>query len=186
MALIEHGKLAEDIWHDTDDFADAQALAPMGPIIVDLDTWRRHRDEILALDSPVGLRLQPGQTPDLVASDLHHFDLIALEFAKFTDGRAYSQARLLRERHGFKGKLRAVGDVLRDQLTFMLRCGFDSFQVATDSRAAAILEAVDEFAHWYQLALDRSATIPSLRRAAGATEAAGETGATGVAATCAY
>jgi len=185
MALIKHGKLADDIWHDTDDFADAQALAPMGPIIVGLDTWRQHRDELLALaensGGRIGLRLQPGQTPDLVASDLHHFDLIALEFAKFTDGRAYSQARLLRERHGFKGELRAVGDVLRDQLTFMLRCGFDSFLVATDSRAAAILAAVDEFAHWYQPALDRGATIPALRR-----QANGGARESGCAATWAY
>ena len=173
MALIKHGKLADDIWHGTDNFADAQALAPMGPIIVDLDTWRQHGAEIREFAGPIGLRLQPGQTPDLVASDLHHFDLIALEFAKFTDGRAYSQARLLRERHGFKGELRAVGDVLRDQLTFMLRCGFDSFQLATDARAAAILEAVDEFAHWYQPALDRAATIPRLRRTS---EAPAETG----------
>ncbi|MDP6691692.1 MAG: DUF934 domain-containing protein, partial [Alphaproteobacteria bacterium] len=106
----------------------------------------------------------PGQTPDLVATDLHRFGVIALEFAKFTDGRAYSQARLLRERHGYKGEIRAVGEVLRDQLTFMLRCGFDSFSLATPQQARTILEAVDDFAHWYQPAPDGRATIPTLRR----------------------
>ncbi len=180
MALIKHGKLVDDIWHETDDFADVTTL---GPVIVDLDTWRRHGAEILALGGRLGLRLKPGQTPDLIAADLHHFDLIALEFAKFTDGRAYSQARLLRERHGFTGELRASGDVLRDQLSFMLRCGFDSFSVATDHQAMAILEAVNEFAHWYQPALDRAATIPNLRRRA---RAASNDAASGCAATWAY
>ncbi len=165
MALIKNGRLVDDVWHETDDFAEVQALAPLGPVIMDLDTWRQHKLAILDLGSRIGLRLGPGQTPDLVAADLHHFDLIALEFAKFTDGRAYSQARLLRERHGFKGELRAVGDVLRDQLSFMLRCGFDSFSVASDDRAKSILAAVEEFAHWYQPALDGGATIPTLRRA---------------------
>ncbi|MBL6955189.1 MAG: DUF934 domain-containing protein [Alphaproteobacteria bacterium] len=164
MALIKHGRLVEDIWHDTDDLADAQALAPLGPVIVSLETWQQHRDTILALGGVIGLRLAPGQTPDLVAADIHRFELITLEFAKFTDGRAYSLARLLRERHGFKGELRAVGQVLRDQLTFMLRCGFDSFSVDTQRHAQAILDTTAAFAHWYQPALDGGTTIPALRR----------------------
>ena len=175
MPLIKHGRLVEDRWHETDDFAEVQTLAPLGPVIVSLDVWRQHKDAILAFDGPIGLRLAPGQTPDLAAADLHRFEVIALEFATFTDGRAYSQARLLRGRHGFKSELRASGDILRDQLTFMLRCGFDSFLVATDHQAEAILEAVEEFAHWYQPALDQGATIPALRRrihgAAGASTA---------------
>jgi len=186
MPLIKHGKLVEDTWHDTDDFADVQALASMGPVIIGLEIWQQHRDAILALGGRIGLRLAPGQTPDLVAGDLHRFDLIALEFAKFTDGRAYSQARLLRERHGFTGELRAVGEVLRDQLTYMLRCGFDSFSVATERQAQTILDAVAEFAHWYQPALDEMATIPALRRRAAANPVATGPSASGCAATWAY
>ncbi|MBT3372108.1 MAG: DUF934 domain-containing protein [Rhodospirillaceae bacterium] len=167
MPLIKHGRLVEDRWHETDDFAEVQTLAPLGPVIVSLDVWRQHKDAILAFDGPIGLRLAPGQTPDLAAADLHRFEVIALEFATFTDGRAYSQARLLRQRHGYKGELRAVGEVLRDQLTFMLRCGFDSFSLATAQQAQALLEAVEEFAHWYQPALDGRATIPALRRGSG-------------------
>ena len=101
-----------------------------------------------------------------------------MEFAKFTDGRAYSQARLLRQRHGYKGEVRAVGEVLRDQLTFMLRCGFDSFSLATEQQAQALLEAVEEFAHWYQPALDGRATIPALRRHAPKDAEAGNSGCT--------
>jgi len=186
MPLIEHGKLVEDTWHDTDDFADVQALASMGPVIIGLEIWQQHRDAILALGGRTGLRMAPGQTPDLVAGDLHRLNLIALEFAKFTDGRAYSQARLLRERHGFTGELRAVGEVLRDQLTCMLRCGFDSFSVATERQAQTILDAVAEFAHWYQPALDEMATIPTLRRRAAANPVATGPGASGCAATWAY
>lgn len=173
MPLIKHGTLVEDIWHETDDFADVQTLAPLGPVIVTLNVWRQHRAAILAYDGRLGLRLAPGQTPDLVAADLHHFELVELEFAKFTDGRAYSHARLLRERHGFKGELRAVGEVLRDQLSFMLRCGFDAFSLETDQQAEALLAAVDEFAYWYQPApgtsgrLDHRSTIPALRQGAG-------------------
>ncbi len=186
MPLIKHGKLVDDIWHDADDFAEVQALASLGPVIIGLEIWQQHRDAILALGGRTGLRLAPGQTPDLVAADLHRFDLIALEFAKFTDGRAYSQARLLRERHGFTGELRAVGEVLRDQLTFMLRCGFDSFSVATERQAQTILDAVAEFAHWYQPALDGNATIPALRRQAMAAPAAAGPAAAACAATWAY
>lgn len=186
MALIKHGKLVEDTWHDADDFTDVQALAPLGPVIVGLEVWQQHRDAILALGGAIGLRLAPGQTPDLVAADLHHFTLIALEFAKFTDGRAYSQARLLRQRHGFKGELRAVGEVLRDQLTFMLGCGFDSFSVATERQAQTILDVVAEFAHWYQPALDGEITIPGLRRRVLANPEATEPASVGSAATWAY
>ena len=82
MALIKHGRLVDDIWHHTDDFADVQTLAPLGPVIVDLETWRRHGAEILALGGRIGLRLTPGQTPDQIAADLRHFDLIALEPAE--------------------------------------------------------------------------------------------------------
>jgi len=186
MPLIKHGKSVEGTWHDTDDFADVQALASMGPVIIGLEIWQQHRDAILALGGRIGLRMAPGQTPDLVAGDLHRLNLIALEFAKFTDGRAYSQARLLRERHGFTGELRAVGEVLRDQLTYMLRCGFDSFSVATERQAQTILDAVAEFAYWYQPALDEMATIPTLRRRAAANPVATGPSASGCAATWAY
>ena len=69
------------------------------------------------------------QSPELIADDVQRFALVALEFPKFRDGRAYSYARLLRERYGFKGELRAVGDVLLEQLFFMLRTGFDAFEL---------------------------------------------------------
>jgi uncharacterized protein (DUF934 family) len=67
-----------------------------------------------------------------IADDLEHFQVIALNFPAFTDGRHYSSARLLRDRYGYKGEMRAIGDVLRDQLFYMRRCGFDAFAVRPD------------------------------------------------------
>ena len=88
---------------------------------------------------------------------------MVLEFPTFTDGRAYSYARTLRERYGYAGEVRATGDVLRDQLAFMQRAGFDAFELADAVDAGAALAAFDEFDGWYQRAVDRRATVPDLR-----------------------
>src|SRR3546814_6954056 len=96
----------------------------------DLERLRGHNGRL-------GLRLKSDQSPAGIAEDLGHFQLVALEFPRFGDGRAYSYARLLRERSGFKGELRAVGNVLRDQFLFMLRCGFDAFEVANENAVDA-------------------------------------------------
>ena len=91
-----------------------------------------------------------------IAKDLSGFDVIILEFPQFTDGRAYSQARLLRDRLGYAGEIRARGGVLRDQLYFMARCGFDAFEFS-DAKAAD--EALREFSFAYQAAADGIAPI---------------------------
>ena len=93
---------------------------------------------------------------------LGHLALIALEFPKFRDGRAYSQARLLREQYGFRGTLRATGDVLRDQFQFLVRAGFDSFDVKKPADAAAFAKSVARFSVVYQPGADGS--LPALRR----------------------
>ena len=89
--------------------------------------------------------------------------MIALEFPTFKDGRAYSTARLLRERHGFRGELRAVGNVLRDQLSFMHRCGFNAFEVDGDDAAEKLREALAEVGACYQWTGDRRTTAARLR-----------------------
>jgi uncharacterized protein (DUF934 family) len=123
MPLIKNDKLIEDSWVAAND---DEPLPLAEAIIVSLERWQAARGELLSRNGRLGLRLKSDQSPVLVAEDLEHFDLIALEFPKFKDGRAYSYARLLRERYGYKGELRAVGEVLRDQLIFMHRCGFDA------------------------------------------------------------
>ena len=126
MALIKNGELVTSSFVDA---SAAEAIPPAGPVIVSLQQWKAHRDDLLARGTPLGIRLHSDQSPELIAADVPHFALVALEFPKFRDGRAYSYARLLRERYGFKGELRAVGEVLLEQLFFMLRTGFDAFEL---------------------------------------------------------
>lgn len=162
MPLLKDGQAIDDPWAALPEPApeeDGTTLPALGvDLIVTLDQWREKREALLQRNGRLGLRLRSDQSPAEIVSDLEHFDLIALEFPKFTDGRAYSYARLLRERHGFSGELRAVGNVLRDQLFFMLRCGFDSFEVAGHESVAAWHDAISEVTVLYQPAGNRPAT----------------------------
>lgn len=160
MPLVKNGAVVQDPWTAV---ATAEELDRSGPILVPLALWREHRDRLAGRAGPVGVRLASAESPALIADDLDRLDLVALEFPKFTDGRAYSYARLLRERYGFTGEIRAIGNVLRDQLAFMLRCGFDA--VEADARAAEGWQAATTaFSAWYQPAADGSAPIPARRR----------------------
>jgi phosphoadenosine phosphosulfate reductase len=153
MALIKHGLLSENDWKF---LADDEALPPAGPVVVSLERWQREQNELLARSAPLGIKLKAGEHPSAIAEHVSRFALIALEFPKFTDGRAYSYARLLRERYGYKGELRAIGQVLRDQLLFMHRCGFDAFEVAKGDAVEQWLKAIAEFDIVYQPAADGS------------------------------
>ena len=165
MPLIKNDKLIEDSWVAAND---DEPLPLAEAIIVSLERWQASRGELLARNGRLGLRLKSDQSPVLVAEDLEHFDLIALEFPKFKDGRAYSYARLLRGRYGYKGELRAVGEVLRDQLIFMHRCGFDAFEVANDEALDGWRKAAREISVWYQPGTDRRPWVANLRHAAAA------------------
>jgi uncharacterized protein (DUF934 family) len=160
MALVKNGELF------TSSFVDAsgmEAVPPAGPVIVSLEQWKANRDGLLARGTPLGIRLHSDQPPELIAADLAHFAVIALEFPKFRDGRAYSYARLLRERYGYKGELRAVGEVLLEQLFFMLRVGFDVFDVQSADPPGDYRTALADFSVWYQPAADGRATAMQLR-----------------------
>src|SRR6185295_4709943 len=160
MALIKDGKLV------TDTFVDAsglEVLPPAGAVLVTYDQWQAQRAALLARGTPLGVRLHSDQPPELIAADLPHFALVALEFPKFRDGRAYSYARLLRERYGFKGELRAVGDVLLEQLFFMLRTGFNAFEIQSDDPLGAYRTALGDLTVWYQPTGDGRSTAIQLR-----------------------
>lgn len=160
-SVIERRRIVEDRWQHAADDADL----PAGPVIVSLARWRRERKALLERGEPVGVRLPNTASVADLAEDLPLLDLVALEFPKFADGRAYSQARLLRERHGYRGQIRAVGDVLRDQLLFMARCGFDAFELRADRDPEDALAAFGEFTDSYQPAADQPQ--PLCRRARG-------------------
>ncbi len=168
MPLIKNDALVVDRWAT---LADDQPLPDLEPPIVSLERWRRDREALLRRNRPVGLRLTADQPPSLVADDLERLDVIALEIPKFTDGRAYSTARLLRERYGFLGEIRAVGNVLRDQLVAMARCGFDAFEVADASLLDGWLAAKREISVTYQPGADRRRPAMALRAKAAASGA---------------
>ncbi len=157
-SVIKNRQIVEDRWQP---IGDEDAL-PVGAVIVSLARWQRERAELLARGGPLGVRLP--NTADLaeLVADLPLLEVVALEFPKFSDGRAYSQARLLRERHGYRGEIRAVGDVLRDQLFFMARCGFDAFEPRADRSLEDALMAFGEFSASYQPAADQP--LPPYRR----------------------
>jgi uncharacterized protein (DUF934 family) len=164
MALIKGGQLVEDPFLDV---SAAEAVPAAGPVLVSYKQWQDHRAALTGRGAPLGIRLHSDQSPELIAADIQHFVLVALEFPTFRDGRAYSYARLLRERYGFRGELRAVGDVLLEQLSFMLRTGFDAFELQSDDPLAAYRTALAEFSVWYQPTGDGRPTAIQLRHGKG-------------------
>ncbi|HWN39190.1 MAG TPA: DUF934 domain-containing protein [Gammaproteobacteria bacterium] len=161
MALVKNGELATSSFVDV---SGADAIPAAGPVIVSFDQWKAHRDELLKRGTELGIRLHSDQAPELIAEDLAHFAVVALEFPKFRDGRSYSYARLLRERYGFKGELRAVGEVLLEQLFFMLRVGFDAFDIQSADPLKDYRTALADFSVWYQPTADGRKTAMQLRR----------------------
>ncbi len=161
MPLIRENGVAADPWVFV---ADGEAVPTDRPAIVTLARWQAERNALRLRNLPIGLQLRSDQSPSQVAGDIDRFDVIALEFPKFTDGRAYSAARLLRERYGYTGELRAVGNVLRDQLQFMHRCGFDAFEIVAEDGLEQWHKALAEIAVWYQPAADLRAPVRVLRR----------------------
>ena len=159
--LIKNGAVVEDRWITV---ADDAELSGEWPVIVSLARWRMERDLLTTRNAPVGIRLTSEDALDEIQPDLNHFFLIALDFPTFTDGRPYSTARLLRDRYGFTGELRAVGQVLRDQAQFLVRCGFDAFALRADRNAEEALESLKDFSNCYQAATDQP--LPLFRRRA--------------------
>lgn len=147
MPLIKDGLIAVDPWISLED---ATPMPGTGAVTVSRNRWQTERASLLMRNAPLGLRLANNQPVQAIADDVQRLTLIVLHFPKFTDGRAYSQARLLRERLGYGGELRATGSVLRDQLLFMHRCGFDAFEIDAAEPADIWTKALAEFNHFYQ------------------------------------
>ena len=132
----------------------AKVLLPLTEFREFSGTWQKH----VGADSgrgALGVRLSPADDPSLLANDLDKLALIAVEFPAFADGRGYSAATLLRERYGYKGELRAVGDVLRDQVFLLSRVGFTTFALRDDQNVENALAAFNDFSSYYQHAADR-------------------------------
>ena len=133
--LYKEGQPADDIWRQAPD----EGLAPNGvPVILSLKQWGEQREVLAGRNQLLGLRIEPGEAIDGIVADLGRFSLIALPFPKFADGRSFSKAKMLRDEHAFAGEIRAVGDVLWDQLQLMMRCGFDAFEIGHEPTLKAL------------------------------------------------
>ena len=135
MALWRKDGFAENLWTDV---ADGDAPPPAGAIVVSAQRWSAEREALAGRADPVGVSIAAGKDAIEELKAAADRPLIALSFAKFADGRAFSYAELLRERFGFKGELRAAGDVLLDEIPLMLRCGFDSFEIVNEPTLRAL------------------------------------------------
>jgi uncharacterized protein (DUF934 family) len=133
--------------------SDDQAVPP-GDVIISLTRFQAEGEALLGEGRQVGVRLESDEAVEALAYDLAEIAVVALAFPKFGDGRAYTSARLLRERFNYKGEVRAVGDVLREQAGYMVRCGFDAFEPADGSTVEVWERATHRFRHVYQRASD--------------------------------
>jgi uncharacterized protein (DUF934 family) len=145
--------LAEDPFTSV---ADDREIPP-GDVIISLARFQEHGDRLLSEGRSVGVRLESSEEIEALAYDLPRLAVVALAFPKFGDGRAYTSARLLRERYAFKGEVRAVGDALREQAGFMVRCGFDAFEPADGSTPEDWERAANRYRHVYQRGVDARA-----------------------------
>ncbi|MBS1161935.1 MAG: hypothetical protein H6R15_4354 [Proteobacteria bacterium] len=166
--LIKNQAIALDPWTSlalADGETPETVALPVGQVIFPFAVWQSRRAEILARGTPVGVLLEPADPIEDLAADVDQLALIAVNFPKFVDGRGYSIASLLRQRYGYSGELRAVGDVLHDQLFFMQRVGFDAFALKDGKDAEyALKTAFAPFSETYQVST--SQPQPFFRRRA--------------------
>jgi uncharacterized protein (DUF934 family) len=162
--IIKHRAVVDDDWSvlhlDEGQTADTVAV-PEGKIIVPQAVWLAQR-ETLAARPAIGVWIASSERPEALKDDLDQFAVVAVDFPKFSDGRGYSIAFNLRRRLGYKGELRAIGDVLRDQLFQMARLGFDAFATREDRSIHDALKGFTVFTEVYQASIDQS--LPLFRR----------------------
>lgn len=174
-SIIKNRSVVDDDWHvvraGEDGALPSVDALPSGRVLVPFALWKASREALVAArdQNALGVWLAPDDEPAELAGDLDKIALVGVDFPVFRDGRGYSIARVLRERHGWRGELRALGDVLRDQLDYMARCGFDAFAVRADKDIHDALNAFAELSVRYQGATDNPLPL-FRRRAAGAEE----------------
>jgi uncharacterized protein (DUF934 family) len=159
--LDGRAELAEDAFTAVAD----ETGVPPGDVIVSLARFQQDGERLLSEGRSVGVRVEASEAVEDLAYDLPRLAVVALVFPKYRQGQAYSSATLLRERYGYRGEVRAVGEVLREQARFMVRCGFDAFEPADGSTPEQWAHKVGEFRHVYQRAADHAAPAFEAREA---------------------
>lgn len=164
--LIVDGKVAANDWRllpqsDAETDIAADALAP-GKIILPYKVWQDLKGDLAQRRAEIGVWLDSDESAELVGDAAEALPLIAVHFPAFADGRGFSTGRLLRERYGYTGELRAVGAFMRDQLTYLRRCGFDAFAYEGEQPLTKLLDSLRDFSDSYQAAVDEK--LPLFRR----------------------
>ena len=160
--LVKGGRIVDDSFTL---IADADALPPDGAVIVSLKRFLAEREALLARETPLGVRLDAQESPGSLAEHVHGLSVVVLVMPVFKDGRAFSWARLLRTRLGYKGEIRVTGHFLRDQLAFLTRVGVDAFDLSQNLSVDDIQAALQEISNVYQPSVDGRPTIRDLRAA---------------------
>ena len=180
--IIRDGIIVADDW-TLIAAGDAAGLAslPAGKIIVPLNRWIAEREalteRVATSRAQSGVWIEGAEDAALLADSIDQLALIAVNFPKFTDGRGYSTGALLRSRYGFKGELRAIGDVLRDQLFYLHRAGFNAFAVRAGKNIHDALSALNDFSETYQGAVDQPLPLFKRRSARSSNHSRGNTDA---------
>lgn len=160
MPLVKDGVIVEDTFVR---IVDEQPLPANGAVLLTADRMLVEMTDGAGPDRQVGV-VWPNDRPVLeLTSYLDRLALVALVFPTFRDGRAYTQARLLRDRFGFAGEVRAIGQILRDQFLFLSRAGFDAFDVEKEADAQAFVRTIERYTVFYQAASDRRKSVFALR-----------------------
>jgi uncharacterized protein (DUF934 family) len=152
--ISNNGRIIDDNWRvlDTDVPFEPENMSNYDHTLWPLNIWLEHKDKIRIAPETIriGVWINADETPDELQPFCNVIPVIGIHFPVFSDGRGYSSARILRQRLGYTGELRAFGDVLRDQLNFMVRCGFDTFAVRSDTDAQSAAAGLNDFSLSYQ------------------------------------
>lgn len=164
--LIKNREIIEDKWLLLNDLTPSSTLdaANDADILVPLAYWLDNQEALQTRAGKTGVWLDSQELPSALKDSLSKLAIVAINFPKFADGRGYSIARELRVTMGFDGEIRAIGDVLRDQLFYMARCGFNAFALREDQNLEVSLAAFDTFSDGYQVSADKP--TPLFRRRA--------------------
>lgn len=171
MPLVKQGRLTTDLFVHV---ADGAELPGDGAVLVSAERFLADPEALLRRAGKVGVIWPNNRALDELVPHLDRLATVALVFPTFRDGRAYSQARLLRERYGYDGELRATGQILRDQFVFMTRAGFDAFEVKKDADADAFAATMQRYSVFYQPTGDGRVTALNRRMQLRHSESAGQ------------
>jgi uncharacterized protein (DUF934 family) len=150
--LLKDGNVIDNSWQLVD--ADTDAL-PQGDILISTSQWHKQQDVLADRAGAVGVWIDSHEEIEAFADGIIALPVIAINFPKFADGRGFSLARLLRERYGYSGEIRAIGEIIRDQLFLMQRCGFNAFAFDTELDLAEASKSLQDFSDAYQVAVDQ-------------------------------